>query len=92
MARRKKQHGITEVSPGRFVVQVQVDGKRQTTRVNGTMAQAEEARAQLLLKGRAESQRNEGLSYQGGTETRVIISNPELPAQVSSHFDGGKGD
>ncbi len=62
-----------------------VEGKRYTTRINGTIAQAEEARAQLLLKGRAESQRNENLGYQGGTgTTRAILSNPELPEPRNS--------
>src|SRR5512142_3276228 len=50
----RKQVGIFENAPGRFVVQVQVGGRRATARVKGTRAEAQEARLTLLQKLRQE--------------------------------------
>lgn len=54
--RRKRQPGILEVGPGQYVVQVQLNGRRATTRLKGTEIDAEAARAQLFLKLREETQ------------------------------------
>ncbi|MHB8877488.1 MAG: tyrosine-type recombinase/integrase [Myxococcaceae bacterium] len=49
MARTKsKRPGIREMSPGQFLVQIQVGGNRKTARVTGTMADAITRHAELV--------------------------------------------
>jgi hypothetical protein len=81
----KKHQGIMEVAPGRFVVQVAIGGVRRTTRVNGSLVDAQEARAKLLTELR-EEQRQETTSN-GGSPGRSG-SCPSLAEWLTGRYAG----
>lgn len=84
---RKKRSGILEVKPGSYVVQVTVAGQRRTRRVQGTVADAEKARAELLLVSGPAVIANKAISYANVLPVRSS-SCPTLAEWLSGRYAG----
>lgn len=52
---KNRRPGITEMGPGKWLVQVSVNGTRKTARVSGTMTEAVAAHAQLVQEANGEA-------------------------------------